>query len=370
MSATPTTDALAAGGRLRRKPEWSHLIYLVLLCFQPAFDPASGPGDWLVVAAAAAVFVPVFAYGELHQERSGRWIVVVTVALALAVAPLNSGAGVFLVYAAAFIGGSERRPVVLRLLPALTALLLVVLVLSPAALPYTLASVLPSAVFIWYIGLIALADADRAREATTLRIANARVEHLATVAERERIARDLHDLLGHSLTSVVLRAQLAQRLAPTDPGRAATEVAAIERTAREALAEVRAAVSGWKHASLDAELATAHTALAVVGVDVTVRRDPELVLVPSTESALALALREATTNVARHAGARHCRVDICVHDGQVRLVVHDDGVGGAGPEGNGLTGLRERIAVLGGRVDREGSPGTTLTVAVPVRVAT
>lgn len=369
MTPDPAPSPVA-GPRRRPAPEWLHLIYLGILCFQPAFDPTSGPGDWVVVAAAAALFVPVYAVGELRPARTGRWMPLVTVALALAVAPFNTGAGVFLVYAAAFIGSSEPRPVVLRSLPALTALLLGVLALSPAPLPYTLASVLPSAVFIWYVGLMTLADADKDREATTLRIDNARVEHLATVAERERIARDLHDLLGHSLTGVVLRAQLAQRLAATDPQRAATEVAEIERTAREALAEVRAAVGGWRQASLDAELETARAALAVVGVEVRVRRDPELVLVPSTENAMALALREAATNVARHAGARHCRVDIGLHDGQVRLVVHDDGVGAAGPEGNGLTGLRERIAALGGRVDRSGTRGTTVTVAVPVRVAT
>ncbi len=107
-----------------------------------------------------------------------------------------------------------------------------------------------------------------------------------------------------------------------------------------------------------------------LGIDVVVRHDPDLVIVGSTEHELALALREAVTNVARHANATTCHIGVETRDGELRLVIADDGVGGDAPEGNGLTGMRERIAALGGLVRRTGSAGTTVTIAVPLKVAT
>jgi two-component system sensor histidine kinase DesK len=105
-------------------------------------------------------------------------------------------------------------------------------------------------------------------------------------------------------------------------------------------------------------------------VEVVVRRDPDLTIVGSTEHELALALREAVTNVARHARATTCHIGIEARGGELCLVIADDGIGNHAPEGNGLTGMRERIAALGGLVRRTGTAGTTVTIAVPLRVAT
>ncbi len=117
-----------------------------------------------------------------------------------------------------------------------------------------------------------------------------------------------------------MRAQLVEQLVAVDPERARAEVREIERTARDALSEVRATVSGWRQASLEAELDAARGALASTGVDLHVRRDPDLALLGSTEHALALAVREAITNVARHADARTCQVGIHAVDGELRTV--------------------------------------------------
>jgi two-component system sensor histidine kinase DesK len=290
--------------------------------------------------------------------------------LGVATILFNAGAAILFVYAAACAGLTETRRTALRWMGFLTALTLFFATISPVPMPYLLWNVIPPVVFIWVIGLVQIAEAARARDHTELRMANARIEHLATVSERERIARDLHDLLGHSLTAVVMRAQLVKELVDLDPVRARAEVLEIERTARDALAEVRATVSGWRQASLEAELDAARGALASAGVELRVTRDPDLALVGSTEHQLALAVREAITNVARHAGAHRCHVGIHAVDGELRVVVADDGVGGQGVEGNGLSGMRERIAALGGRVQRTGTEGTTVTIAVPLRVAT
>ncbi|MEO6090691.1 MAG: sensor histidine kinase, partial [Umezawaea sp.] len=273
-------------------------------------------------------------------------------------------------YAAACAGLTETRRTALRWMGFLSALTVFFSAVSVVPMPYRLWNLIPPLIFIWVIGLVQIAEAARARDHTELRMANARIEHLATVSERERIARDLHDLLGHSLTAVVMRAQLVKELVDVDPVRARAEVLEIERTAREALTEVRATVSGWRQASLEAELDVARGTLASSGVELHVRRDPDLALVGSTEHALALAVREAITNVARHARARTCHVGVHAVDGELRVVVADDGVGGQGADGNGLSGMRERIAALGGRVLRTGTAGTTVTIAVPLRVAT
>ncbi len=211
---------------------------------------------------------------------------------------------------------------------------------------------------------------ERAREATQLRLQSARVEHLTRVAERERIARDLHDLLGQTLTGIVVRSQLAQRLTAIDTERSVAEMREVEHIARDALAEVRATVAGWRHVDLDDELAAAAGALAAVDVTLRVERDPEVHLTPSVAAALGLALREAITNVVRHAHASHCVVELRRDGDRVVLDVSDDGVGSNTPEGNGLTGMRERVAAIGGELSRRTRGGTALTVAVPAAVAT
>ncbi|NGY64644.1 sensor histidine kinase [Lentzea sp. NEAU-D13] len=345
---------------------WMHLLYLGNLLWAPVFDPAADWADWTLVAVVVVAFVPMYVLAW-HRTDLVRWrCLVPTVVLGALATPFNTGAAVLFVYAGAFAGLAESRRVAMRWFVGLTALIGVFAVVSTVEMPYRLWGLLPSLIFLWLIGILQVEWAERDREAAELRIRTARVEHLATLAERERIARDLHDLLGHTLTAIVLRAQLVA----ADPARAQEEAAEIERAARAALGEIRDAVTGWRSASLETELEAARAALTSLGVEVVVRRDPDLTIVGSTEHELALALREAVTNVARHARAKTCHIGIEARDGELCLVIADDGIGNHAPEGNGLTGMRERIAALGGLVRRTGSAGTTVTIAVPLRVAT
>lgn len=357
-------------GRFSR---WIHLIYLGNLLWGPLLDPASTWLAWVLVAVVVSTFVPMYVLAWLRPSRARWWATVPTTVIGIATTPFNAGATVLFVYAAAFAGFSESRRVALRWFIGLSALLCLFSVVSFVPMPWRLYGIVPSLLFLWLIGTLQVSWTEQERAETELRLRNARIEHLATLAERERIARDLHDLLGHSLTAVIVRAQLTNELITLDPARARDEAAEIERTARAALTEIRDTVSGWRQASLDAELASTRTTLSSLGVEVVVRWDAKLAIVGSTEHELALALREAVTNVARHAKASTCHVALDTHDGELRLVIADDGVGGVGGEpreGNGLTGMRERIAALGGRVSYHGSAGTTVTIAVPLRVAT
>jgi len=276
---------------------------------------------------------------------------------------------VLFVYAAAFVGLTERRRLALVWFAGLSVLTSVFTILSTVPAPWRWWGLLPSVLFIWVVGVIQLEVGAGEREADELRIRNARIEHLATMAERERIARDLHDLLGHSLTALVVRARLVQGLVGTEPERAGKEAAEIETTARDALSEVRSAVRGWRIASLRDELETARGTLASVNIGLTTQWDDELTLVGSAEHELALAAREALTNVARHSAASTCQVRFGACGDEVRLVIADDGSGDSTGEGGGLRGVRERIAALGGWITRDSADGTTVTVSLPRAVA-
>jgi two-component system sensor histidine kinase DesK len=171
----------------------------------------------------------------------------------------------------------------------------------------------------------------------------------AVAEERLRFARDLHDLLGHSLSLIALKSELAGRLAATDPTRARAEMADVEAAARRALAEVRDAVSGYRQVSCAQALAEARAALS--GAGIAVRLPARLPVLPGpVDAALGWVVREATTNVLRHSGARSVTVTLA-HDGaEAVLTVTDDGRGPAGDTapGSGLAGLAERVGALGG----------------------
>jgi two-component system sensor histidine kinase DesK len=195
------------------------------------------------------------------------------------------------------------------------------------------------------------------RTTVELRRARATVAQLAANEERLRLARDLHDLLGHSLSLIVLKSELAGRMLPDHPDQAARQVADIEQVGRQALVDVREAVTGYRRPRLSAELAGAQVALAAAGIAAHLPEAPDLTGVrEESESALAWALREAVTNVVRHSGAGRCTVELLRRqtlDGpQLELSVEDNGSGdsGGGP-GNGLTGLAERLEKAGGSLE-------------------
>jgi two-component system sensor histidine kinase DesK len=196
------------------------------------------------------------------------------------------------------------------------------------------------------------------RTVRELRQAQSEVARLAVVEERARFSRDMHDVLGHSLTVVTVKSELARRLVTLDPARAEEEIADIERLSRAALTDLRAAVAGYREMSLSTELAAAHTALAAADIEAHLPRNGEIVR-PELRELFGWVLREGVTNVIRHSGAKNCWVDLTDDS----LVVSDDGrgagmVGVVGAEGapiaqragNGLDGLVARARTAGARV--------------------
>jgi two-component system, NarL family, sensor histidine kinase DesK len=205
-------------------------------------------------------------------------------------------------------------------------------------------------------------------ERQKLQRAQDEIEHLAKVAERERIARDLHDLLGHTLSLVTLKAELARKLVDRDPQQAKQEMQDVERTSRLALADVREAITGYRGQGFAAELIQARRTLETAGITVDCDAS-EIPLSPAQESVLALALREAVTNVVRHAQAQRCSVRLSRDEELCTLEIADNGRGADAPEGNGLRGMRERLEAIGGSLQRQTAAGTRLVIHLPLASA-
>lgn len=200
---------------------------------------------------------------------------------------------------------------------------------------------------------------NRNVEVLATREENAR---LALADERNRFARDLHDLLGHSLTVITVKAELAGRLFDLDPERARAEVADLERLSRDALTDVRRAVEGYRELTLPGEIARARTALAAAEIEAELPGSVDDVPTERREL-FAWTVREGITNVIRHSGARRCSVRLT----PVAVEIRDDGHGSCpAASGNGLAGLRERAAAIGATVVTEVlEPGFSLRVSVP-----
>jgi two-component system sensor histidine kinase DesK len=346
------TSAQLTPRRFRLVPEdrflgWTPYVWLGYfpgLFVVPVIRHA-GLGEWLLTIAAGLVFLALYFRGYWNRGRELPLIIAAIALLGFAFSPSNPGASVLITYAASFAGilRPRRRAVI-----ALTLLSAGVTIMGAFGFIQT-------PFWFFQIFLIVMIGGSnlhymRVREITAeLQLSREENENLARVAERERIARDLHDVLGHTLTLITLKSALAARLAERDPARAAEEMRAVESVSRDALQEIREALTGYRDAGLAREVASAEVMLQAAGV--TVEQDvAPVMLTPTEEATLALAIREAVTNVVRHAGATLCRITLSEEDGTRSLAVEDDGRGKRGPDGNGLSGMRERVRALGGEI--------------------
>ncbi len=368
--------------RQRHAPRSSavYLVYLLFLFFQPLFDPSTVASTWIATGVMTVVFLPVYLWTfprctaqpylwSRERRRPGAVLgIIAMVAIGVASIPINSGATTFLVYAAAAGGALRPRRRALTAVALVMATVLLAAFTSRIPFPYLLAAFAPALLLVPVIGLSVLFQRERVQTNARLAMAQDQIEHLAAIAERERIARDLHDLLGHTLSTITLKSELAHKLALDDPERAAGEMRDVERISREALAEVRSAVTGFRARGLQGELANVKLALEAGEVAFDYYAEP-LELTPERESALALALREAVTNVLRHAGAEHCTVRLRRLGDHAELTVEDDGVGGAAVADGGLAGMRARLQALGGTLQVTDDRGTRLRVALPLEGA-
>lgn len=347
---------------------WSPFLWVVYLGFfflDPLMSHASWQ-RWLLDITGAFVFLLLY-FGLFFLERPNPFVHIGgMVFLGVLFQFFNAGACTFFIYACAMLPFCVETQAAaflgIGVIAAMGALEVLFLPVEGRAW-----RMFYSALFPVLIGSGNTFFAERNRMNQKLRKANEEIENLAKVAERERIARDLHDVLGHTLSVITLKSELAGKLMGRDPERAEKEIREVEQISRQALSDVRDAIRGYRAKGLAAELAQAKATLEIAGVSVQCDAATTLQLPAVQESVLSLAVREGVTNVVRHAHAQNCRLRVEQQNGTCRLEIADDGRGFTSMEGNGLRGMRERVEMLGGTLDRRNKSGTTLTITLPLK---
>jgi two-component system sensor histidine kinase DesK len=356
------------------------LIILVLICFF-VLAPAIGgvlrrpaPASYFVLAGSVAfigvagvlVLRPAWAYGGTDQVP---WLrLAVTVALGAALFVVGGEAWIIILALTAAACGSYTatvRPAILGGGVGAAAGLAVALWHQYGFGDTAVAIVIPpmAAFFAYTAG-------KRNEMVATLRQTRAELARVAVAEERLRIARDLHDLLGHSLSLITLKAELSRRMIATDAESATREMTELETVARQSLSDVREAVAGYRQPDLATELGAARQLLAAAGLDCQITSPAGLSLPSDTDIVLAWAVREGVTNVVRHARATSAAVRITTAGHGVMAEITDDGRGhGPGPAGSGLAGLGERVRQLGGSLIAGPAPsaGFRLQVTIPAQ---
>jgi len=350
----------------RKEHGWMPIIWLMYLVFF-FIDPFTHPTTllvWTGTVVCGIAFILLYLRSFSAAGRTAILSTLAMVAMGILCSPWNSGAVGFFIYAAAAVAWIDQS----RKMWFWLTLIIGIILLENWLLHRPLVFGLMMSFFALTTGAANFYFAQKKCAAKKLQLAQDEVEHLAKVAERERIARDLHDLLGHTLSLITLKAELARKLVDRDPQRAKQEMLDVEHTSRAALADVREAISGYRGEGLAAELIRARKTLETAGITVASEFD-QLPLTPAQETVLALALREAVTNVVRHAQAQQCSVRLQREDNLCTLEISDNGRGADGPEGNGLRGMRERLESIGGSLQRQTAAGTRLVIHLPLAPA-
>jgi len=351
---------------LPKNSEYVWALYSVLYFGFFLIDPIAGhfgPRQWFFTILGTVVFLFLYFGIFWVGRRQALMHIAAMVLLGAAYARYNGGSTTFFIFAAAcapFIVTTELDAVkILLAVEAAAGLTWWALHLNGWFLLFACG-------LSFVVGASNIHFAQRNRTNQKLIRAQEEIEHLATVAERERIARDLHDVLGHTLSVIILKSELAGKLMERDPARAGKEICEVEQISRKALSDVRDAIRGYRSHGLAAELAQAKSTLETAGLAVQCDAASTLKIPAVQESVLSLAVREAVTNVVRHAHARSCQMRLEQRNGSCRLEIHDDGRGGFQTEGNGLRGMRERVEMLGGTLHRETAAGTKITITLPL----
>ena len=357
-------------------PAWSHFVWLIYLgfLFTPLLEPSHGWAWLWPTLLTIPVFVALYVSVILKFRRSdppgaaALPEVLIIAVMGYLLAPVNDSANTYLVYSVAIapfaVFGFRRMALLVGVLLSLYGIELAVLGFNPLLFGITIMVGAAS-------GASNYMMLENRRKNLALRRSAEEVQRLARIAERERIGRDLHDLLGHTLSLIAIKSELAAKLINRDRDAAAREITEVMNIARDSLRQVRTAVTGLRSAVLEGEMLSARALLESVGVTLRCQRDA-MVLPAQIETGLAMIVREAVTNIQRHARARGASIEVLAEedgfDKGVVLVISDDGRGGISSHGNGLAGIRERVQTLGGILDID-SPhgeGTCLRIRVPL----
>ncbi len=364
----PAADSAVADHLRRGTSPWFdavHLLWSGWVFMTPLFSDGYTLRWGLLTLASYPLFLWLFAMNLLDSRHRAPRYALGMAALSLVLLPWYPSGVSYFIYGCVMLrrcrsGGPWRylKHVVL---------LNVVFVVLASAVGYPWQTLIWIPMMALVMAVVVNVAAITEEKDAQLQLSQDEVRRMAATAERERIGRDLHDLLGHTLSLITLKLELARKLHDRGDARARLEIGEAEAVARQALAQVRSAVTGIRSSDVAAELAAARLLLECSEVHLDYLPPPPL---PDTvERALALVLREATTNIARHAQATSATVRFQREGrGTLLMEVVDDGRGEPGREGNGLAGMRERVTALGGTLHLKATPGkgTQLSVRVPL----
>ncbi|MEN7342675.1 MAG: sensor histidine kinase [Pseudomonadota bacterium] len=341
-----------------------NLIY-VLFYFPEWLWRPPGAADIAAFVIGFAIFLPIYLRSFETGGDHGLKSMFAMETIALALSPFSGLHGVFHIYACVQAGFLRPGKLAVKWILGLTVFYAAFTLLSTSDYQDWI-----NAAFALVFGVISgigiISSAEAYEHARIRERAQSVERQHARLAERERIAHDLHDVLGHTLTMVALKSEVAAKLIQKDPERAREEIDAVTTAARSALAEIRETVYGMTITTLDAELDLARHALADAGITLTVAGSiPDLDAKQS--KALGLGVREATTNIVRHANASRAEITFSNENQQIHVTISDDGRAAADKvrEGAGLTGLRRRIRELGGETEIGGERGMSISIMLP-----
>ena len=367
---TPAPDSVVADNIKLGKWPWLdavHLLWTVWVFITPLFN-GGYTLQWMVLTLwSYPLFVLLFAMCLVSTRRRAPLFALGMVVLAFALLKAYPSAISYFIFGCVMVRGNRCIGTARYLLE--------LAVLNAAFIALGLAIGYPWHVVVWVpvmaviIGLIVNVERSSQEKDAALRLSHEEVRRLAATAERERIGRDLHDLLGHTLSLITLKLELSRKLYGRDGVGALRELSEAEQIARDALAQVRSAVTGFRAANMAAELASAH--LLLESSRVHLRYGPPPAMPEWIEAGLSMVVREAATNIARHAQANEAMIALNRDGEAVMLEIVDDGRGGVSANGNGLEGMRERVVALGGSlvIESPAGGGTRLRVRVPLGTA-
>lgn len=367
----PAPDSSVADNVRRGKPAWAdavHLLWTGWVFFTPIFGSGySWRWLWLTLLTYP-VFLALYGRLLLAPRHHGPRYALAMVAMGLALLPWYPSGISYFIFGCVMLRTCREGGLWRYLLQLLVLNAVFVGIALWVGYQWQLVVWIPSMALI--IGIIINVESLNKERDAALQLSQEEVRRLAATAERERIGRDLHDLLGHTLSLITLKLELSRKLFDRDPEASRREVTEAEAIARQALAEVRSAVTGIRASDLAAELASARLLLECQHVHLHYAPPPPMPV--DIERALSLVLREAATNIARHAQAHQAWVQFEQEGRTLLMQIRDDGRGGAQTDGNGLSGMRERVAALRGTLLLQSvlGEGTCVSVRIALPAAT
>jgi two-component system sensor histidine kinase DesK len=345
---------------------WIWLVFS-LYYFVPIYYTSYSTAQYFFLIGAYIAFVALYLRATVMNIKYMWQPITAILILALVVTPLSPGSSTFFSYVGFLIGYSYRTRIYLTLLGSMILMILSLHYYYQYQVPFFALPAISGIVAISLWGYI-----ERIRKAAASHWLQSRqeIEQLAVIAERERIARDLHDILGHTLSSIALKAELAEKLLKQEKIQDVGEhLSDLHKIARESLSLVRQTVSGYKHRGLSGEVIQLCDKLRQNGFSVELQGEiPRLSA--RAETALILALTELTTNVLRHSNGNHCKISFQLEAENVVISMQDNGCIKSITPGNGLNGIQERLHALAGDVSAQISNGARFDITLPAHELT